>query len=252
VGFQGGGGGGTGGSKGKDKAKRGGGGGGGGKGGAKLRGLEKDSADVQISKTLSWLLRHGATGEGLSMRKDGYVKVDDLVSAFFVTSLKVEAHIYAARTSKTQSCITNLWQHPRNHKGRCKETLRPLLRIHHCLIPSSSSETPAPLAAFSESGELNEPSADGAWWIKANQGHSTKTVVDLNLKPIASIDDIPTGIAVHGTEKKGWNSIEKQGLSKMKRNHIHLAQGVAGQNVISGKPPCCRTIYTQSDLTETP
>jgi 2'-phosphotransferase len=76
-----GGGGGKGGGKGKDKARRGGGGGGGGKGGAKLRGLEKDSADVRISKTLSWLLRHGATGEGLPMRKDGYVKVDDLVSA---------------------------------------------------------------------------------------------------------------------------------------------------------------------------
>jgi 2'-phosphotransferase len=117
---------------------------------------------------------------------------------------------------------------------------------------SSASDTPAPLAAFSASGELNEPSADGAWWIKANQGHSIKTVVDLNLKSIASIDDIPTGIAVHGTDKKAWNSIEKQGLSKMKRNHIHLAQGVAGQNVVSGKQPCSRTLCTQCDLTETP
>ena len=46
---------------------------------SKLRGLEKDSPEVRISKTLSYLLRHGAQGEGLAMRKDGYVKVADLV-----------------------------------------------------------------------------------------------------------------------------------------------------------------------------
>lgn len=50
----------------------------------KLRGLEKDSPEVRISKTLSWLLRHGAQDEGLVMRKDGYVKVVDLVRAAFV------------------------------------------------------------------------------------------------------------------------------------------------------------------------
>lgn len=46
----------------------------------KLRGHPKDAEDVRISKTLSWLLRHGAKSEGLSMRADGYVKVVDLVS----------------------------------------------------------------------------------------------------------------------------------------------------------------------------
>lgn len=45
----------------------------------KLRGLEKDSPEVRLSKTLSWLLRHGAKSEGLSMRADGYVRVVDLV-----------------------------------------------------------------------------------------------------------------------------------------------------------------------------
>jgi hypothetical protein len=50
--------------------------------GAKLRGLEKDSPEVRVSKTLSWLLRHGAKGEGLAMRPDGYVKATDLVCFF--------------------------------------------------------------------------------------------------------------------------------------------------------------------------
>ena len=47
--------------------------------GSKLRGQVRDSPEVRISKTLSWLLRHGAQSEKLEMRKDGYVKVDDLV-----------------------------------------------------------------------------------------------------------------------------------------------------------------------------
>jgi len=47
----------------------------------KLRGLPTDSVEVRVSKTVSWLLRHAAEKEGLVMRKDGYVKVDDLVSA---------------------------------------------------------------------------------------------------------------------------------------------------------------------------
>lgn len=47
---------------------------------AKLRGLPKDSPEVRISKTLSYILRHGAEKEGLKLRTDGYTLVDDLVS----------------------------------------------------------------------------------------------------------------------------------------------------------------------------
>lgn len=49
-------------------------------GSTKLRGLEKDSPEVRTSKTLSWLLRHGAASEGLGIRADGYVEVEELVS----------------------------------------------------------------------------------------------------------------------------------------------------------------------------
>ena len=64
-------------SRGGSRGGRGGGQKGGGK--AKLRGLPNDSPDVRLSKTLSWLLRHGAQSVGLFMRPDGYVRVDDLV-----------------------------------------------------------------------------------------------------------------------------------------------------------------------------
>lgn len=52
-------------------------------GGKPLRGRSKDSPQVRLSKTLSWILRHGAKLEGLYMRPDGYVRVSDLVRPNF-------------------------------------------------------------------------------------------------------------------------------------------------------------------------
>jgi len=75
------------------------------------------------------------------------------------------------------------------------------------------------------------PTADEVWWIRANQGHSLKEV-KLDLKPILSAADIP--MAVHGTNNTAWKSISVQGPSRRMRNHIHLAQGVPEDGVISG------------------
>ena len=46
----------------------------------KQRGHPRDSPDVRVSKSLSWLLRHGAEKAGLNIRQDGYAKVSDVVS----------------------------------------------------------------------------------------------------------------------------------------------------------------------------
>jgi 2'-phosphotransferase len=40
--------------------------------------------EVQVSKKLSWLLRHGAEKEGLELGPGGYVKVTDVVSLISV------------------------------------------------------------------------------------------------------------------------------------------------------------------------
>jgi 2'-phosphotransferase len=59
-------------------------------GGKPLRGHPRDSPEVRLSKTLSWILRHGAKSEGIYMRPDGYVRVNDLVRLDFNNS--VEPH----------------------------------------------------------------------------------------------------------------------------------------------------------------
>jgi len=71
----------------------------------------------------------------------------------------------------------------------------------------------------------------GVWLIRANQGHSIKTV-KLELEPLTYAKQVP--MAVHGTNTKAWEIIQTQGLSRMNRNHIHLAQGFPGDAVISG------------------
>jgi len=45
----------------------------------KQRGHPRDSPQVRLSKSLSWLLRHGAKTAGLQIRPDGYARVSDVV-----------------------------------------------------------------------------------------------------------------------------------------------------------------------------
>ncbi len=52
--------------------------------------------------------------------------------------------------------------------------------------------------------------------IRANQGHSVE--IDLQLEAV-----IPPDILYHGTSIGAVNSILKEGISKMSRNHVHLS-----------------------------
>lgn len=60
-------------------------------------------------------------------------------------------------------------------------------------------------------------------------------VAELELKQVlAGSPDCPAE-AVHGSYFRNWGSIQQQGLSRMKRTHIHLAPGLPGEDgVISG------------------
>lgn len=68
----------------KSKQQRGGrkGGGGGGRG--------NDSPTAQLSKALSYILRHGTLKEGLKVRQDGYVPLDDVLARPKVAKIKLE------------------------------------------------------------------------------------------------------------------------------------------------------------------
>lgn len=68
--------------------------------------------------------------------------------------------------------------------------------------------------------------------IRANQGHSV--TVDLGYKK-----QIPPPILFHGTAEKHLTSIQKEGIKKMNRHHVHLSQDVATAQKVGmrhGKP----------------
>jgi RNA:NAD 2'-phosphotransferase (TPT1/KptA family) len=75
---------------------------------------------------------------------------------------------------------------------------------------------------------------DDVQCVRANQGH-TVLVPGLELKEI-TLDDIDSyPLIIHGTYKRCMPAIEKTGLSKMARTHVHFAIGRPGDgNVISG------------------
>jgi len=78
--------------------------------------------------------------------------------------------------------------------------------------------------------------------IRANQGHSIN-IVDGEQLLTKINDSTSVPICIHGTYFKAWESIKTRGLNKMKRNHIHMAIGIPGDDeVISGIRSNCEII----------
>ncbi|CAL1548576.1 unnamed protein product [Lymnaea stagnalis] len=76
--------------------------------------------------------------------------------------------------------------------------------------------------------------------IRANQGHSLQ-VEDLDLEPITDASKYP--VVVHGTFQRPYKMIEKEGLKRMTRVHIHFAPGEPGTGgVISGMRSSCTVL----------
>lgn len=62
------------------------------------------------------------------------------------------------------------------------------------------------------------PGLDGVDRIRANQGHSRRVAVDLDLPPTA-----PPGELFHGTPCTNLDSIMREGLRPRSRHHVHLS-----------------------------
>jgi 2'-phosphotransferase len=149
-----------------------------------------DSAVVRVSKTLSYLLRHGAVKEGLPMDPGGWVPVEKLM------------------------------QHPQ---------LRHLTLATLEEVVATNSKKRFEL---DRSGTARSDTGAG-WRIRAAQGHTLPLDDAQLLTPITSPDGFD--VVVHGTTLSAWASIQKNGLNRMARQHIHFAQGLPShEGVISG------------------
>ncbi|ESK91246.1 trna phosphotransferase 1 [Moniliophthora roreri MCA 2997] len=91
-------------------------------GSSKLRGLLKDTPEVRMSKTLSWLLRHGTQGEVLQMRvregqRSGRLKSQGV-------DLRMLQGIVAADAKQRHDLISE-----KNEAGAVKLQLTPILSV---------------------------------------------------------------------------------------------------------------------------
>ncbi|KAL1296988.1 hypothetical protein AAFC00_004585 [Neodothiora populina] len=166
--------------------------------------------EVQVSKKLSWLLRHGAEKEGLQLGQGGYISMKDVLNNRNLKSLKVtfdEVKQIVAENDKQRFSL-----------------------IHKSALPSSSdpsskeaeAQPPASTAQLDSSTPTDPPD----FYIRANQGHSLALSSESLLTPITP-DTIPSSTIVHGTTHAAWVSIVASGgLMKMGRNHIHFASGL--------------------------
>lgn len=149
-------------------------------------------ADVQLSKSLSWLLRHNAHKLGLRLTSDGYVPVDTVIAL----------------------------NHPRfRKKGRPLYTTEDVVRV---VENNNKQRFRLEMLVFDDDSE-------SVLCIRANQGHSLKGIESDELLTRLT-DEVLSGsdlLIIHGTTRKAWEEhIRQEGLSRMKRNHIHFATGL--------------------------
>ena len=82
--------------------------------------------------------------------------------------------------------------------------------------------------------ERESPDSKKELYIKATQGHTLK-VADLSLIQITTANMHEYPVVIHGTYKSCLPSIQRGGLSRMSRQHIHFAVGEPEEDgVISG------------------
>lgn len=107
----------------------------------------------RTSKTISYILRHGALKEGLQMRPDGYVKVDDLV------------RLYTSKQFYHLICFPQLRLPKLGSVG--------FLELEHIVKQDLKKRYNLLLEAAPTTWRGGSEIAMGpVWWIRANQGHS--------------------------------------------------------------------------------
>lgn len=83
----------------------------------------------------------------------------------------------------------------------------------------------------------------GEWFIRATQGHSKNLATAIEDTHLLTKLMEPLDVCVHGTYFKYWESIRKEGLNRMNRQHIHFAPGLPKEvGVTSGMRGDCQVL----------
>ncbi|KAL7466889.1 hypothetical protein ACHAXS_009963 [Conticribra weissflogii] len=193
-------------------------------------------ADIQLSKSLSWVLRHSAPSLGLNLTCDGYVPVDDLLRLDHPRFRKSALGEWKYTVADVKRVVEN------NDKQRFRLEYKDLADFPLKNVRSGNGKIRSneDRDATATECHCNEKRETKILCIRANQGHSIKKHVrsDRLLTPLSNeqLSD-PEMKIIHGTSMKAWTDhIRIEGLKRMKRNHIHFASGLpCGTSNVGGK-----------------
>jgi RNA:NAD 2'-phosphotransferase (TPT1/KptA family) len=169
-----------------------------------------EDAQTKISKSLSYILRHGAEKEGIEMGSDGFILLSDILA---------KPNFKGVTIAQIESIVEN------NDKQRFKLETR--------INPKTNQE--ALYIRANQGHTITNVKAD----------ELLKPVTDIS--QLSSLWTV-SPVMVHGTYKANWDPIKKTGLSRMSRQHIHFAIGEPDKDqVISGMRKTC-DIYIYVDI----
>jgi len=179
------------------------------KGEGKRRKKKEDNREETLSKTLSYIVRHGAEAEKIPIDSSGLIRVEDFIARY------------------------------REEGGYTLEEIQRMVgsndKKRFCMVEK-------PVTIRNEEG--TEESTENVWFVGAYQGHSLKKVENpLDRKRLSLEDSGNYPTVVHGTYERFLEPIMEQGLSKMERTDIHFAKGDYGsKDVISGMRSSCQVL----------
>ncbi|KAL9087331.1 MAG: hypothetical protein Q9159_003677 [Coniocarpon cinnabarinum] len=180
--------------------------------------------EVQISKKFSFLLRHGAEKQGLTLGVGGYVNLADLLAVQMVKSAHVTLeevkHVVATNEKKRYGLAHIADVDPQKSQSSSGQ--------HEDKTELDEISTTNQALSTTEAAVANPDADPSHYLIRANQGHSIKLTdsADLLIPITREAGNLPE-VVVHGTRHEAWPKIlETGGLKPMTRNHVHFATGI--------------------------
>ncbi|KAL7535795.1 hypothetical protein ACHAWF_005274, partial [Thalassiosira exigua] len=176
---------------------------------------------VKLSKALSWVLRHAAPSLGLKLGPDGYVPVRDV--------LALDHPRFRGGDGRPLYREEDVLRVVRDNDKRRFSVRGGATGDEGERDDGRDAHENENLDGVGEKAQAATAAPRGALCIRANQGHSLRGVrSDRLLTPLTGEElSSPDLTVVHGTTREAWEEhIREEGLSRMKRNHIHFATGL--------------------------
>ncbi|AYV87188.1 MAG: putative tRNA 2'-phosphotransferase [Sylvanvirus sp.] len=182
---------------------------------------------IQLSKSLSYVLRHRIVDLNLPMDKEGFVKLSDLLMLDKLKGVTLDQIKEVVHT---------------NDKKRFELKEKKEKGLDESFDESFSEFFDQSKSSYELIDNSNNDSSTDVsqYLIRAIQGHSFK--VGALISDEIALEELkkPLPVCIHGTYETCFKSIQQQGLSRMKRKHIHCAQGMTTDDtVISGARRSC-------------